>query len=53
MALLSALLVVLLALFVILTERKLLAYSHRRMGPSLMGRNGALQIVADLFKMRG
>ena len=51
MALLSALLVVLLALFVILTERKLLAYSHRRMGPSLMGRNGALQIVADLFKM--
>lgn len=51
MALLTALLVVLLALFVILTERKLLAYSHRRMGPSLMGRNGALQIVADLFKM--
>jgi len=51
MALLSSLLVVLLALFVILFERKLLATVQRRMGPTLMGRNGALQIVADLFKM--
>lgn len=42
---------ILLALFVILTERKLLAFSQRRMGPTLMGRNGAFQIVADLFKM--
>ena len=49
--LISSFLVVLLALFVILTERKLLAFAQRRMGPTLMGRNGAFQIVADLFKM--
>lgn len=42
---------VLLTLFVVLTERKLLAFSQRRMGPTLMGRNGAFQILADLFKM--
>ena len=29
----------------------MLAFSQRRMGPTLMGRNGAFQIVADLFKM--
>jgi NADH-quinone oxidoreductase subunit H len=46
-----ALLVVLLTLFVVLTERKLLAFAQRRMGPTLMGRNGAFQILADLFKM--
>ena len=50
-ALLSALLVVLLTLFIVLTERKLLAFAQRRMGPTLMGRNGAFQIAADLFKM--
>jgi NADH:ubiquinone oxidoreductase subunit H len=49
--LLSALLVVLLTLFVALTERKLLAFAQRRMGPTLMGRNGAFQIIADLFKL--
>lgn len=49
--LLSSILVILTALFVILSERKLLAFAHRRMGPTLMGRNGAFQIVADLFKM--
>ena len=49
--LLSSLLVVLLTLFVVLTERKLLAFAQRRMGPTLMGRNGAFQILADLFKM--
>ena len=49
--LLSSLLVILLSLFVILSERKLLAFAHRRMGPSIMGRNGAFQIVADLLKM--
>ena len=42
---------IVLTLFVILTERKLLAFSHRRMGPTLLGRNGAFQIVADLFKL--
>lgn len=50
-ALLSSLLVVLLTLFTVLTERKLLAFAQRRMGPTLMGRNGAFQILADLFKM--
>jgi NADH:ubiquinone oxidoreductase subunit H len=49
--LLSALLVILLTLFVILTERKLLAFAQRRMGPTLMGRNGAFQILADLVKI--
>jgi NADH-quinone oxidoreductase subunit H len=49
--LISSLLVVLLTLFVVLTERKLLAFAQRRMGPTLMGRNGAFQILADLFKM--
>jgi NADH:ubiquinone oxidoreductase subunit H len=51
LSLLSCLLVVLLTLFVVLTERKLLAYAQRRMGPTLMGRNGAFQILADLFKL--
>nr|YP_010049530.1 NADH dehydrogenase subunit 1a [Strombidium cf. sulcatum]QPL15935.1 NADH dehydrogenase subunit 1a [Strombidium cf. sulcatum] len=47
----SAIIVILLVLFVVLLERKLLAFSQRRMGPTLMGRNGALQIVLDLFKL--
>ena len=51
MALLSSLLIVLLTLFVVLLERKLLAFAQRRMGPTLMGRNGAFQAVADLIKM--
>ena len=51
MAIISSLLVVLLTLFVVLLERKLLAFAERRMGPTLMGRNGSLQILADLFKM--
>jgi NADH-quinone oxidoreductase subunit H len=51
MAIITALLVVLLTLFVVLLERKLLSFTQRRMGPTLMGRNGALQILADLFKM--
>jgi NADH-quinone oxidoreductase subunit H len=38
-------------LFVTLTERKLLAYAMRRLGPTFMGRNGAFQIALDLFKM--
>ena len=50
-ALISGFLVILLTLFVVLTERKLLAFAQRRMGPTLMGRNGAFQILADLFKM--
>lgn len=38
-------------LFTVLTERKFLAYSQRRMGPTLMGRNGAFQIGLDLVKL--
>jgi NADH-quinone oxidoreductase subunit H len=49
--LISSLIVVVFTLFVILTERKLLSFAQRRMGPTLLGRNGAFQIVADLFKM--
>ena len=51
MAVLSALFVILLTLFTVLFERKVLAFAQRRMGPTLLGRNGALQILADLFKM--
>lgn len=29
----------------------MLAYAQRRMGPSVLGRNGSFQIFADLFKM--
>lgn len=29
----------------------MLAFAQRRMGPTIMGRNGAFQIFADLFKM--
>lgn len=50
-ALIIALLTVLLTLFVVLTERKFLAYAQRRMGPALMGRNGAFQIALDLVKL--
>lgn len=46
-----ALFTVLFTLFVVLTERKLLAYAMRRVGPILMGRNGAFQIVFDLVKL--
>lgn len=38
-------------LFTVLTERKFLAYSQRRMGPTLMGRNGSFQIGLDLVKL--
>jgi len=51
LALIISLTTVLLALFVVLTERKFLAYAQRRMGPAVMGRNGALQIALDLFKL--
>jgi len=50
-ALLISFLSVLLTLFVVLTERKLLAYAQRRMGPAVMGRNGAFQIALDLIKL--
>lgn len=51
LSLLITLLSVLLTLFVVLTERKFLAYAQRRMGPAVMGRNGAFQIALDLIKL--
>jgi NADH:ubiquinone oxidoreductase subunit H len=50
-SLIIALFTVFLTLFVVLTERKFLAYAQRRMGPAVMGRNGAFQIALDLFKL--
>ena len=48
--LLICLLSILFLLFIALSERKIFAYVMRRVGPVLMGRNGAFQIVADLVK---
>jgi NADH:ubiquinone oxidoreductase subunit H len=48
--LIISLLSILVLLFVALTERKIFAYVMKRIGPVLMGRNGAFQIAADLFK---
>jgi NADH-quinone oxidoreductase subunit H len=39
------------SLFIVLLERKLLAFAQRRLGPSIMGRNGAFQIALDLGKL--
>lgn len=50
-SLIISLISVLLTLFVVLTERKFLAYAQRRMGPAIMGRNGAFQIALDLVKL--
>lgn len=47
----SLILIILLCLFVVLTERKLLAHAQRRFGPSIAGRNGWLQIIVDLIKL--
>lgn len=50
-AILFAVLFILLALYIVLLERKVLAAYQRRVGPTLLGRNGSLQIISDLFKM--
>lgn len=50
-AVLLSLFTVFLTLFVVLVERKFLAYAQRRMGPAVMGRNGAFQIALDLVKL--
>lgn len=50
-SLIIALFIVLITLFVVLLERKFLAYAQRRMGPSIMGRNGLFQILLDLVKL--
>jgi hypothetical protein len=49
-ALIVCLMSILFLLFIALTERKVFAYVMRRIGPVLMGRNGAFQIAADLIK---
>jgi NADH:ubiquinone oxidoreductase subunit H len=51
LSILIALFSVFLTLFVVLVERKFLAYAQRRMGPAVMGRNGAFQIALDLVKL--
>jgi NADH:ubiquinone oxidoreductase subunit H len=51
MASVTAILSILLTLFIVLKERKLLAFIMRRIGPVLMGRNGAGQILTDLGKL--
>ena len=50
-ALITAIFSILLSLAVVLTERKFLAYAQRRMGPAIMGRNGAGQLALDLVKL--
>lgn len=50
-AFLFTLSLILLTLFVVLLERKFLAYAQRRMGPAIMGRNGYFQIILDLLKL--
>lgn len=50
-AVITAILTILISLFIVLTERKFLAYAQRRMGPALMGRNGAFQLALDLVKL--
>lgn len=42
---LFSILYLLLSLFTVLLERKLLAYTQRRLGPSIVGRNGSLQLI--------
>lgn len=51
LSLLIAFILILITLFVVLVERKFLAYAQRRMGPAIMGRNGAFQIGLDLVKL--
>ena len=51
LSLIVALFTILLIFFIVLTERKFLAYAQRRMGPAFMGRNGAFQIGLDLVKL--
>ena len=41
----------LISLFTVLLERKLLAFAQRRLGPSIIGRNGSLQLLWDLVKL--
>ena len=49
--LIIAILSIILSLFVVLTERKFLAFAQRRIGPTVFGRNGTFQIILDLLKL--
>lgn len=49
--LIFSLIIIMLCLFIVLTERKLLAHIQRRYGPNIIGRNGWLQIIVDLLKL--
>ena len=51
LVILISILYLLLSLFTVLLERKLLAYTQRRLGPSIVGRNGSLQLIWDLGKL--
>ena len=48
---LVSILYLVLSLFTVLLERKFLAYTQRRLGPSIVGRNGSLQLIWDLGKL--
>ena len=48
--LIATFLLIVLVAVVILIERKLLSLSQRRLGPSILGKRGILQIVADVVK---
>lgn len=48
--LISILVIITLIAILILVERKFLALSQRRIGPSILGRRGFLQIAADVIK---
>ncbi len=39
------------SLLIVLLERKFLAFAQRRLGPSILGRNGSLQLFWDLGKL--
>ena len=43
-------LIICLLLILVLVERKFFAIAQRRVGPTLLGRNGVQQLFADLFK---
>ena len=49
--LILTLLTILFVLFATLTERKVLAYTMRRLGPTLMRLNDTFRTTLDLFKM--
>lgn len=49
--LINVIISILSGLLIVLTERKFLSWLQRRLGPSMIGRNGSHQIVGDLFKL--